>query len=230
MGALIARFLPNLGGMLNPWVLLLIVSALAGGGVYCYTWGAQAAEDRIAAASAKAQAAEWQAFNRALAVGARAQRELNDAQGARDDWKRKWNQARRNSQRAGERLAVCSRDAAAIRSAGEAPATGSSPGAAAQRQDDGDAGAVRFSWRFVWLWDGVHTADDGKPLFSDTARLVEKGDATGAAEASPVTVDDVLTNHQVNADLANACRAQLDKLVDAISGLSAAWEADHKGK
>ena len=200
-----------------PWLLLLkspwawVAVAFAGLGAYAGLQHIEAVEARAEVAKIKLQ---WAEANTAAQAEADKQRKIHAAtaqeadvalqqsQIAAEDFKSKWDQARREARNARTALVSC-------------PNT---PGSSTTNATEGaDAGVPRLSYEFLREYDTAWTGPDGKPVFSDPPRPAEA--LLGAA--SPVTSADALETHRANAERCSDNRRQLDVLTTLIRKLQA---------
>ena len=156
-----------------------------------------------AAANAKAQE-QQQAREMAAALIARtAAGELAAAQQKGAEYAAKWRKAR----------AEVSKPLASCPTASPRDAT---------RPDEGkpSTGGLRFSWRFVSLYDRSWTGKTGEPVLPDPT----PGTVSDPDTPSPIGAEAVLDNHAANADLCSSDRRKLDALITQIEKLRAAWK------
>ena len=152
---------------------------------------------------AEAEAAERRAA--ANRTAKRSAEELAALQQKGRDYEAKWRKAR--SRAPDSTLAGCP----GIPPRGSAEGVGATPAAPARD------GPVRFSGRFVGLWDGAWTGAAGEPVFPDRAP------PEGAA-ADPVGPGELLDNHAENAARCSTDRRALDALIGQVERLRAGWK------
>ena len=182
---------------------LAILGTLAGIGYSIRKAGMDAVRAEWAAANAKAQD-EQRAREMAAALIARtAAGELAASQQKGAEYAAKWRKARAEAQKP---LASC-------------PGT---PRSDATRPDEAtpSPSGLRFSWRFVSLYDRAWTGKAGEPVLPDPT----PGTVSDPDTPSPIGADQVLDNHAANADLCSSDRRKLDALITQIERLRAGWK------
>ena len=159
---------------------------------------------RVEWAEANKKAAAEQAAREAAAraTAAKSAKDLAAAQQKGAEYAEKWKAAR---SAASKPLASCP----------ESP-----PRNAARPDDPTPApGGLRFSWRFVGLYDGIWTDSAGKPVFGNNP-------APSGADPdspSPIGPGEVIDNHAENARTCSIDRRNLDALIGQIEKLRAGW-------
>lgn len=204
--------------LLAKWGLIALLIVAFGG--WSYTKGVSRESDRRDAIELEAVKKEQESHTRMVAYGVEQARAAQASSKAADDYRLKWKEARNASKREGTPLAVGDCNPVDAGATAVPPAAGGS-GPVGRR----GAVTLRLTWEFVGLWDAVYTADDGKPLFGDTARA-EKGSA-GPGAPSPYGPDEILDTHEANAARFDACRRQLRALNATIDGLQDKWDKEH---
>ena len=157
-------------------------------------WDAQKEKDREIAASRRATA---------TATAAKSTKDLAAAHQKGAEYAENWKRARAAATKP---LATCPEPSRSV----------------ASRQDDPTPAptGLRFSWRFVSLYDRIWTGDAGQPLLSDPASKP----GLDADTPSPIGPGEVLDNHAANAQACSVDRRALNSLIDQIEKLRAGWK------
>jgi hypothetical protein len=121
------------------------------------------------------------------------------AEGVARDYEQKWRTARDQARSKPLALASCP------------PQKANQPALTVEAPD------VRFSWRFVRLYDSAWTGQDGKPVFGDS--VTSKAASADPDGASPYGPDQVIDTHKVNAERCSAARRDLNTMMDTIERL-----------
>ena len=182
---------------------LAILGTLGGIGYSIRKAGMDAVRAEWAAANAKAQE-EQRAREMAAALIARtAAGELAAAQQKGAEYAAKWRKARAEAQKP---LASCP----------------GSPRNDATRPDEAtpSPGGLRFSWRFVSLYDSAWTGKAGEPVLPNST----PGTVSDPDTPSPIGAGQVLDNHEANARACSVDRRKLDSLITQIERLRAGWK------
>ena len=168
--------------------------------------------------------AKWEKENREAEVEAKKQRRASEllaaelarqlivAEGDAEDYARQLEQERAKRKREGRPLAFadCSKP----------NQTGGTENATPNKTDV--TLTLRLSWDFVREWDAGHTDQTGKPVFG----IQPGGAAPGeqANSASPLTLDDALSNHNSESKLCSGDRRRLNALTNKIRKLQESWQ------
>lgn len=198
-----ARLERGFGLIVYAVLALGILGTLAGIGYSIRKAGADAVRAEWGEANRKAQE-EQAAREMAAALTARtAAGELAAAQQKGAEYAAKWRKARAEAQKP---LASCPQ----------------SPTGNAARPDEAtpSPSGLRFSWRFVSLYDLAWTGKAGEPVLPDPT----PGTVSDPDTPSPIGAEAVLDNHAANADLCSSDRRKLDALIGQIERLRAGWK------
>lgn len=174
---------------------LAILGALAGIGYSIRKAGMDAVRAEWAAANAKAIQEQRAREMAAKLLADTAAAELAAAQQKGAEYAEKWRKARAAATKP---LASCP----------EPPRTTPSPV------------GLRFSWRFVSLYDRAWTGRQGQPVLRDPT----PGEVNDPDTPSPIGAGEVLDNQAANAALCSADRRKLDSLIEQIERLRAGWK------
>lgn len=165
---------------------------------------------RVEWAEANRKAEEAAAASRATAelIARTSAGELSAAQQKGRDYEAKWRSERAKARDSA--LAGCPGSPRGTATEGQATLPPAEPG----------AGPVRFSWRFLGLYDSAWTGSASEPLYP--YRPAAEGPSPDTP--SPVGPGEVLDTHGENAARCSTDRRALDSLIDQIEHLRDGWK------
>ena len=85
---------------------------------------------------------------------------------------------------------------------------------------EGSSGGVRFTWRFVMLYDTAWTGQAGQPVFGHNPTP----EGAGADTLSPIGPQELTDTHQENAARCSEDRRNLNNLIETIERLRLKWD------